>query len=310
MTTVLITIPFFAVIACGFFATRRKIINSAGRDGLNKFVFYFALPVLMFSLMAQADLKGEFQLTFVFAYLSVAIILFFFSLALARVLFRLDRRFSVIFATACIYGNTGYFGLPFVITAFGQEASVPMVLCTTFDLAVMLPLASILLEKYKGDGVESSGNVYAKSLLAVVKNPLIVASVLGIIFSLSGLQMPEVADRFVILLGTAAAPCALFALGSSMVEERAEFLQGQIFLITIIKLVVHPLLIWIAMFHLFPVDTTWAKSAVIAASMPVAVTAYVLAQQYSVYIGRTSASILLSTIISVGTLTFILTQIA
>ncbi len=310
MTTILITIPFFAVIACGYIATRWKIINSAGRAGLNQFVYYFALPVLIFSLMAQADLRGEFQWIYVAAYGSVALFLFASSLLLARWILRMTYGSSVVFSTACIYGNTGYFGLPFVITAFGQEASVPVIICTTFDLAIMFPLASALFEK---SGSLSSNQtikqVVRKSVLSVARNPLVVATFLGVLFSISGFQLPEVADRFIVLLGTAAAPCALFALGSSMDEERAEFFQHQLWAISLIKLVIHPLLIWFAMFHLFPVDAVWGKSAIIAGSMPVAVTAYVLAQQYNTYVGRTAASILLSTVLSIGTLSFILNQL-
>ena len=309
MTTFLITIPFFAVIACGFFASRRKIIDSAGRTGLNRFVYYFALPVLIFSLMAQADLRDQFQWIFVVAYLSVALTLFILSFAVARLIFQLGRGLSVVFATACIYGNTGYFGLPFVIIAFGQDASVPVVVCTIIDLAVMLPLASVLLEKNQPSSASGTSKIYTKTLLSVIKNPLIIAVVLGALFSISGLQILEVADRFVVLLGSAAAPCALFALGSSIDEDRAEFLQAQIFVISLIKLAIHPLLIWFVMYHLFPIDAIWARSAIIAASMPVAVTAYILAQQYNTYIARTSASILLSTVVSVATLAFILTQV-
>ncbi len=310
MTTILITIPFFAVIACGYVATRYKIINSAGRAGLNQFVYYFALPVLIFSLMAQADLQGEFQWTYVTAYGCVALFLFVTTLFLARLILRMKHGTSVVFATACIYGNTGYFGLPFVITAFGHEASVPVIICTTFDLAIMFPLASALFEK---SVTSSSGHntrqVFLNSILSVTKNPLIIATFLGALFSISGFQLPEVADRFIVLLATAAAPCALFALGSSMDEERANFFQYHLWVISLIKLVIHPLLIWYAMFHLFDVDASWGKSAIIAASMPVAVTAYILAQQYNTYVGRTAASILLSTVLSIGTLSFILNQL-
>lgn len=310
MTAILITIPFFAVIACGYVATRFKIINSAGRAGLNQFVYYFALPVLIFSLMAQADLRGEFQWIYVAAYGSAALFLFAASLFLAHWILRMKYGSGVIFSTACIYGNTGYFGLPFVITAFGQEASVPVIICTTFDLAIMFPLASVLFER---SGALSSNRtikqVARKSVSSVTRNPLVVATLLGALFSISGFQLPEVADRFIVLLGTAAAPCALFALGSSMDEERANFFQYQLWAISLVKLVIHPLLIWFAMFHLFPVDAAWGKSAIIAASMPVAVTAYILSQQYNTYVGRTAASILLSTVLSIGTLSFILNQL-
>jgi len=306
----LITIPFFGVIACGYFASRRNILHSAGRAGLNQFVYYFALPVLIFSLMAQADLRGEFQWGFVAAYAGAGLVLFTLSLIIARGLLRMPADAGTVFATGCIYGNTGYLGLPFVIIAFGQQASVPIVICTTFDLVVMLPLASVLVEKVKiSEPSLSDPKIYQKSLLSVVKNPLIIAVLLGALFSMSDLELPQVADRFFVLMGSAAAPCALFALGSSIDEDRSNLLHRQLWLISSLKLIVHPLLMWISMFHLFAVDAVWAKSALIAAAMPVAVTVYVLAQQHQTYVGKTSASILMSTIFSMATLSFILSQI-
>ncbi len=309
MTTILITLPFFAVIACGFVAARKAILNSERRSGLNLFVYYFALPVLVFSLMAKADLRGEFQWQFVAAYGCVALVLFAISMAIAHYVFHLQYRLRVIFATACIYGNTGYLGLPFVTIAFGDEAGVPIIICTTIDLAIMLPLASVLLERCKNSSRTSIGQVFGNTLQSIAQNPILIAVALGALFSVSGLRMPEVADRFFVLLGSAAAPCALFALGASLDEDRAEFLQLQIMVISVIKLIIHPLLIWISMFHLFLVDPIWAQSAAIAAAMPVAVTVYILAQQYNTYTGRTAASILISTIISVATLTIVLNQI-
>ena len=309
MTTLLITIPLFAVLACGYFSHRIRLIGSAGRAGLNKFVYYFALPVLTFSLMAQADLEGKFNWFFVIAYLGVSLVLFVVAYAIARSVFRLNFDLSVVFSTASLYGNTGYMGLPFVIVALGQAASVPIIVCTTLDLVFMLPLASVLLERAKVTSEQSMEGVYKQTLLSVVKNPLIISVALGTLFSLSNLTMPEVVDRFVIFLGSAAAPCALFALGSSLDEDRAEIFQSEIYAISFIKLAIHPLLIWLVMFHIVPVDPDWAKSAIIAAAMPVAVTAYILAQQYETYVARTSASILFSTVLSIASLSIILTQI-
>ena len=309
MTTISITIPIFAVIACGYFAVRRNIIDSAGRIGLNNFVYYFALPVLTFSLMSQADLRGEFRWSFVLAYAAVGLVLFTFCVIVARRVFRLNQAMSSIFATASIYGNTGYFGVPFVVIAFGQQASVAMVVCTTIDLAIMLPLASVLVDRAQSSQSGKFHELISKALMSVVKNPLIIAAALGAAVSLSGIEMPQIADRFIVLLGSAAAPCALFALGSSMNEQRAALLQGELYVISLIKLIVHPFLMWVAMVHVFAVDLSWAQIAIIAAAMPVAVTAYVLAQQFNVYVGRTSTSILLSTGASIATLSFVLSQI-
>ncbi len=306
MTTIAITLPIFAVIACGFFAAQRKIINEPGRSGLNLFVYYFALPVLTFSLMAQADLRGKFQLSFVMAYGTVAVVLFTLSAALARHAFRLSPPFSIVFATGAIYGNTGYFGLPFVVIALGQQASVPMVVCTTIDLVIMLPLASVLLDRMQSSTASETTHVFRRALAAVFKNPLVIAALSGAAFSMSSASMPAVADRFIVLLGSAAAPCALFALGCSLEVSRTALMQREVFAISLIKLAAHPLLMWLAMYHLFDVSQAWAAVAVIAASMPVAVTAYVLAQRYSTYVNRTSASILLSTALAVASLSIIL----
>lgn len=310
MTTLLITLPFFAVIACGYFATWRKIIDAPGRSGLNQFVYYFALPVLTFSLMASANLRGEFEWAFVAAWLCASLALFAVALLVARAIFRLRFSFSVVFASCSVYGNTGYFGLPFIIIVFGQSASVPMIVCTTIDLAIILPLVSVLLERCSRDAGAAVLQTLIKPAKSIVTNPLIVAALLGALFSLSGLEMPETADRFVVLLGSAAAPCALFALGSSLVEGSLGPHKAQTLAISALKLVAHPIMVWATMFYLFPVNADWAKSAVIAAAMPVAVTIYVLSQQFGTYIGRTSASIVISTVLSVATLSAILGYLA
>ena len=310
MTTLLLTLPLFAVVACGYLATKLRLINSAGRSGLNHFVYYFALPVLIFSLMARADLRGEFEVAFVLAWLCASFALFLVAYLLARRAFRLRQDFSVIFASGTIYGNTGYFALPLVITALGHQYTVPIIVSTTIDLMVMLPFASVLLELTKKtdmSDLRQLGNMTAKT---IVTNPLIIAAMLGAAVSVSEIQLPNVMDRFILLLGSAAAPCALFALGSSLVEDSAKPLQKQTLTISFLKLTIHPLIVFGTMFFLFNVNETWGKMAVVSAAMPVAVTVYVLAQQYNTYVNRISASIVVSTAISVATLSFILSHMS
>lgn len=302
MTTILITAPIFAIIACGFMATYWRIIDSAGRAGLNTFVYYFALPAVTISLVANADLRGQFEWIFVIAFLCASLALFSLSFVVARIFFKLKLNYSIVFATACVYGNTGYFGLPFAIIALGQEASVVIILCTATDLVVMLTLATILLERGKISESASFAQMVKGTALSIVKNPIIVSVVAGVLISISGVQFPEMGDRFFQLLGTAAAPCALFALGSSLGDEGMSSVGPQTFVISFLKLAIHPILVWFAMFHLFPVDPEWATAAVVAAAMPVAVTVYILAQQFDTYIARCSASILVSTALSVASL--------
>lgn len=283
-------------------ATHWRIINSAGRAGLNTFVYYFALPAVIFSLVANADLRGQFEWVFVIAFVFASLALFSLSLVVARKFFKLTTNYSIVFATACVYGNTGYFGLPFAIIALGQEASVVIVLCTATDLVVLLTLATILLERSRISKSATFIQMVKGTIFSIVKNPIIVSVVAGILVSISGVQFLEMGDRFFQLLGTAAAPCALFALGSSVGDRGISSIGPQTFMISFLKLTIHPILVWFAMFYLFPVDPKWATAAVVAAAMPVAVTVYILAQQFDSYIARCSASILVSTVLSLASL--------
>ena len=147
-------------------------------------------------------------------------------------------------------------------------------------------------------------------LRALAINPLIIAILAGTAMSLSGLPLPAVVHGFANLLGMAAAPCALFALGSSLYGQPMRGALAEVSVIALAKLIIHPLLVWFVMFELFEVDALWGFAAVLAASMPVAATVYVLAQQHETYVVRISTAIAVSTALSIITITAILAYLA
>lgn len=297
-----ITIPFFAVIVCGYAAERFGLLGEAGRAGINSFVFYFSLPVLLFSLMATTDVSDRFDWIFVGAYLGVSLVLFAAVLVTVRAVFGLSASEGALAALSGVYGNVGYIGIPLVVVMFGQAQVIPVILCLVMDLIIMIPLAILLIELQGGSDARL-GNVFGKTSRALLTNPIIVSIALGILASLSGVKLPAVAMDFTTLLGSAAAPCALFALGSSLVGRKIAGAVAETGFVTVVKLVVHPVAVWIAMFHVFTIDPDWAWAAVIASTMPVAATVFVLAQQYETYVARSSSAILVSTVISVVTVT-------
>ena len=141
MLTILnVTIPFFAVIGCGYLSERLGILGQASRTGLNRFVFYFALPALLFSIMSNARFDAGFEWQFLAAWSLVSIVLFLLFFAVARGLFGLSAADGTIHALGGVYGNTGYVGIPLVVVAFGPDASVPVILCLTIDLVLMIPI--------------------------------------------------------------------------------------------------------------------------------------------------------------------------
>jgi malonate transporter len=307
LTILTITIPFFAVIGCGYFAGKFGILDRSSRAGLNGFVFYFALPVLLFSVMSGAKFEEGFEWKFPAAYALVSIVLFLLAFAVAKSVFKLNTANGAIHALGGVYGNTGYVGFPLIVVVFGSSAGIPVVVCLTIDLVLMIPIAMFFIEAGSGKG--ESGQVLAiigKTLRALSRNPLILAILAGTAVSLSGLELPAVVQGFTKLLGAAAAPCALFALGSSLFGQPVRGAFAEVSTITVVKLVVHPLLVWYTMFEVFEVNELWGFAAVLASTMPVAATVYVLAQQYDTYVARASTAILLSTAVSIISITTIL----
>jgi len=308
MSTILnVTIPFFAVIGCGYLSGRLGILGHASRAGLNGFVFYFALPALVFSIMSNARFDAGFEWRFLAAWALVSLALFLISFVAARSLFGLSGPDGAIHALGGVYGNIGYVGIPLVVIAFGPDASVPVVICLTIDLVLMIPVGMFFIEASRSSG--ESGQlliVLGKTVRSLVRNPVIVAIAFGTVISAVGWQLPGILNEFVSLLGAAAAPCALFALGSSLHGQPVRGAAAEVGLISLVKLGVHPLLIWYVMFELFGINELWGLAAVVAAAMPVAATVYVLAQQYETYVVRASTAIAFSTMLSLATVTAIL----
>lgn len=301
-----ITIPFFAIIGCGFAAEQFRILGPASRAGLNNFVFYFALPVLIFGLMARSNIGTAIDPTFFVAYLAASLGLFLPGLVVGRYLFKLKAGEAAVQSVSGVYGNTGYVGLPLSILVLGDAAGLPIILTLTMDIAIMAPLTMAVIEAGRSGGA-GVGTVLARTVKTLLKNPIVGAIVSGTLVSIFHVELPEILVRFIDLLGAAAGPCALFALGASLVGNPISTGIGEVAYMCVIKLIIHPLVLMVSMTMIFPVDPFWAKAALLGATMPVAATVFVLAQQYETYIRRCSTAVLISTLISVGTVSYALT---
>lgn len=307
MQTILDTaLPFFALIFCGYGAGRFGLLSPAAVAGLNSFVFYFALPVFIFNLMATSPLADVLNVRFMAAYLGVGLAVFAASAGLGRPLFGAKLGESAVQGAAAVLGNTGYMGLPLVAAAFGQEAAIPLLLGLTLEASVIIPLTIIIIESDKGFGGQWAKLVSSVSG-SLVRNPLIIAIFAGVLVSGLGLPLPTPLANFTELLGNAAGPCALFALGATLAGFPLSAGLRETSYMSAFKLFVHPAAMWLAMTRIFAIDPLWASVAILGAALPVAANVFIVARQYDTYLERASSAILLSTTISVVTVSILLT---
>ena len=257
---------------------------------------------MLFRFSASLSIASIFDARLAAAYLAGTLAVYLVATG-AAVLRRQDLQTAAIEAQTASIGNTGFLGLPMLALLLGEAAVAPIILMLSIDLIVFASLLVILVTVAR-EGRMSLG-IFATIGAGLVKNPMIVSIVAGLAVSSSGQSLPTVVDEFVTLLGNAATPCALFAIGASLASKSAERLAVSGWL-SFAKLVLHPLFVAGGVYLLFPVPPFQAAVAVATASLPVAGNVYMLAQHYGIAPQRVSAAILISTAFSILTVSTVI----
>jgi len=185
----------------------------------------------------------------------------------------------------------------------GQKALGPILMVLAVDLIVFGSLIVILITGAR-DGRVSPAILKTVSG-GLIRNPMIVAIVSGFLWSGLGIPVPVPLESFLSLLGGAATPGALFAIGASLASKSTERMAVAGWL-SFSKLVLHPAAVALAAFALFDISAYDAGVMVAAAALPVAGNVYIIAQHYGVAPQRASASILISTVISIVTVSLVI----
>jgi malonate transporter and related proteins len=290
-----LTIPFFGIILLGAFSGSSGFFDEQAGRILARFAFFVVLPAFMFVSITSAPISEVANPHFILRYEAVTIIIFVLGIVFATRILGLSGRSSGIFALNAAYPNYGYIGVPLAILAFGEGAVVPMSIILVCD-SIMLLLLTAIFTRDKGSGDLSSALV--QMLFSMSRNPLLLSVLTGFIFSASGLTLPKMLIFFLDMLAGAAAPTALFALGITLVGQPIRSARAELGIITILKLVIHPLLMAAVMLTMPSLDMLWIQTAILFACLPVAANVFALSEFYQAYNGRTATSIMLTTLIA------------
>ena len=292
------TLPFFAVVGLGWLAGRRGFFPPEATAWLTRFVFYFALSALLFSFAANMSLADIFVPRAAAAYLLGTFVIYALVMGVAF-LRRRPLEEAAMEAQVAVIGNTGFLGVPMLVLLLGQEAAATIILVLMIDMIVFSTLLTLIVTLARQGRL--SPDLPRVISLGLLRNPMIVATVAGLGWSATGWALPGPVDAFLVLLGAAATPGALFAIGASLATSRVErpAVAGWL---SVAKLVLHPLAVGAGAFWLFAVEPFAALVLVAAAALPVAGNVYILAQHFNLAVARVSAAILISTVLSVLTL--------
>ncbi|WP_280814990.1 AEC family transporter [Variovorax sp. TBS-050B] len=323
LSILLVTFPFFALIAAGYGAGRARILPLDAIPGLNTFVLYFALPCMLLRFGAGTPigqlLDGSVALVWGLSALAVVAGVVLFTRN-ARIGWN-DAAFGALVAA---FPNTGFMGVPLLVALLGAQAAGPMIITIAFDLVVTSSLC-IALSRLDGAGAGHQGPRQAarQALRGVLVNPMPWSILLGVLLSAARWQLPGPVDRTIAMLADAASPVALFTIGAVLARSAllarehgasaavaaamgtrarlpARAPLADVAPVVLVKLLVHPLLVWAlaqgAVALGLPLSAEALVVVVLVAALPSASNVSMLAERFGADNGRIARIILWTTV--------------
>ncbi len=292
--------PFFGLILIGYVAARITRQPAEALGWLNTFIIYAALPGLFFKLVSRTPLEELTRIDFIAADLAATYTIFILVFVAGRFLRGNSTAESTIQGVAGAYGNIGYMGPGLALLAFGERAAVPVALIVCFENAMHFIVAPAMMAIAGGDR-RGAGRLMLDILRKVALHPFILSCAAGFAVVAGGITVPEPVRQLTDYLAQAAAPCALFAMGVTLALRPLKRVPAEMAYIVPAKLALHPLMIYLVLTSAGDFPPVWIASAVLLAALPTATNVFVIGQQYAVWQERASATILVTTLCSVVT---------
>ncbi len=295
-------LPLFIMIALGYVA-KKSVFDTKMLPGLNQFVYFLAVPALLFNASSQQSLDSLLNLPALGAFFLGAVLTGVLVYGVAVFVFKInDAGAVVIRGLNGVFANYAYMGIPLTFAVLGEEAYAATVSIILAGNIVLIGGAQMLLEaiKQKEVGLKPLLSILDRSLL---RNPIFLSTMLGLFFSGNHLTTPEIIQNVLDMLAPAAVPVALFCLGASLQFARTSIALSELGWMLLVKLIAHPSLTLLA-FYLFDVaDDVWMQTAVLLTALPTGALAHVVALKYDIFEKETSQIVVSSTVVSLMSVT-------
>ncbi|MEM9498784.1 MAG: AEC family transporter [Pseudomonadota bacterium] len=291
--------PVFAIIVTGYAFARFEILPQSVAGALTQFVFYTAIPAILFVIIAKQDLKDLANWPFIIAFGGPILVVFVLLFLLARITRHLSLGDATMLAMASVACNTGIIALPLLHELFGEKTVVLAALANIIVVALLLGVI-ILLETANAED-EGGFATTLRHLRNALVNPVILSTLLGIAFAATPFSLPQIAVDYLNLMASALTPCALFAVGMSIKISEIKETGSTVALTTFVKLVGLPALV-LACAMMLELNALTATAAVIAAAVPTAKNVFILSERYHQYEHVSAETVSVTTALSIVTL--------
>ncbi|WP_328948411.1 AEC family transporter [Streptomyces sp. NBC_00184] len=323
--------PIWILTGIGYAAGRGGLLGEQAESVLGRFVFHVAMPAALFT-MVSGSRPGAFAHPSMVAFAAGTALVSALGYAVSRRFFGRERAEAAVSGMASGYVNSANLGIPVAVHVLGDASFVAQVIL--FQVLFVSPVVLTLLDSGTQGGGAATGGL-RRMLTMPVRNPVIMASLLGVAVSAVGWQPPAVVTHSCDVLGAAAVPTALITLGLSLCggpggrkgraaddgtgraggrreagvaaagrTEVAAAGRTEVGVAVALKTVVQPLVAFLVAGPLLGLPDHQVLAVVLCSALPTAQNAYLYAREYGLDTGLARRCVVASTVVSMGTLSF------
>jgi len=301
-----IILPIFGLLMVGYVTASVGWFDQVAIRGLTRFVFDFAVPMLLLRTISTATLPDVIPWDYLASYYLGTFIILLSGLGITRLLWQRTFSQQVINAFSSSFSNTVLLGIPIILLTFGDRAVLPLFIIIGTHGIIMVPLFTIMLEMGKS-GRAPIKTVIVRTSYGLFTNPLIIGLLSGLACNLFEITLWKPLDEMAKLLANSVTSCALFALGATLASFRKNIPWQEVPMIVILKIILHPVVVWGLATLVFRVkEVIWIQVLVLLAAQPTGVNPFLFASRYNVGQLVSSGAAFISTIFSIFTLSALL----
>ncbi|WP_432448889.1 AEC family transporter [Aliiroseovarius marinus] len=294
-----IVLPVFLVVGFGYLVRWREMLSDGAIDGMMRFAQSVAIPCLLFLAISSLDLGAEFNFPLLSSFYAGAFAGFLAGLLGARFLFGRPWTDAVAFGFVSLFSNSLLLGLPITERAFGPDALAGnyAIISIHAPFCYAIGITAMEIARAEGAGIRATLTQIFRSMS---RNMLVIAIAAGFVVNLTGLPLPGVLVEALALVGRAALPTALFALGGVLYLYRPEGDLKIVLYLCVASLGLHPAITW-ALGQAQGLGEAPFRSAILTAASAPGINAYVFANLYGVGKRVAATTVLVGTALSILT---------
>src|SRR5213594_1168162 len=305
LTALTVLLPVFFVLALGYFAGRAKKFDPDQIAGLNELVLDYALPAMLFVATVKTPRErllseGAYALALLIAIVGLFLVVVLVS---TRVLHH-SLGEAALQANLASYPSVAFFGPPIFQGLFGASSLLSIAFAATLSGVTIIPLTVVLLEIHRqqtsGDAGQALRSMITQSLADTFKKPMVWAPLLGVGLVLVGMDVPQLLDNMLMLIGSTTSGASIFLAGLIIAAYEIR-LNGEVIGNALVKMVAQPLLM-VLLVAALKVGSPLAGEGIVICAIPTAVFAPLLAPRYRIYEVESSSTLMATALLMIVTL--------